>query len=146
MTKEELYAAPITDFDAQLRAAVALAGRDEPQTREELIELTRRMYLKDPADDRAMQWAVWQLMATGALKKVEDFYYVRCEDTDAYLVHASEQLETLMKEQTRNLVTVAPLLPALNSAGLQKLSLLAGIDRQRRADEARVRSIFYDEV
>ncbi len=145
MTKDELYAAPLTDPDAQLRAAVAMAARDEKQDRSELVALARRMYLTQPGDDRAMEWAVWQLMTNGALKKCDDFFYEKCPATDEYLVHASEQLENLMKERTLNLQTVAPVLPMLNSAGLQKLSLLANIDRQRRVDEARVRSVFYDD-
>jgi len=145
MTKDELYAVPLTDPDAQLRAAVAMAARDEKQDRTALVALARKMYLAQPGDDRAMEWAVWQLMTNGALKKCDDFYYLKCPATDEYLVHASEQLENLMRERTLNLAAVAPVLPMLNSAGLQKLSLLAGIDRQRRIDEARARSVFYDE-
>ena len=145
MTTEELYAVPLTDEDAQLRVACALAARDEPQRREELIALTRRMYLTAPGDDRALEWAVWQLMATGALDKKETFFYQKGAGTDAFLIHASEQLEALMKENTLNLKSAAPLLPVLNSSGLQKLSLLAANDRRRRADEARVRSVFYDD-
>ncbi len=145
MTKDELYAAPLTDPDAQLRAAVAMAARDEKQDREEIVALARKMYLARPGEDRAMEWAVWQLMANGVLKKTEDYYYLKCPETDEYLVHASAQLEELMRSRTLNLTSVAPLLPELNAPGLQKLSLLVGIDRQRRVDEARVRSVFYDE-
>lgn len=146
MTKDELYAAPLTDPDAQLRAACALAARDEPQKRDALIALTRQMYLLAPADNREMEWAVWQLMATGVLARQETFYYKKCAETDAYLIHVSEQLEELMKEKTLNLKGVGELLPVLNSTALQKLSLLAANDRRRRASEARVRSIFYDDV
>jgi hypothetical protein len=145
MTKDELYAVGLLEPDAQVRVAVALALRDDAKRREDLIALTRQMYLLRPVDDRSLEWAVWQLMATDSLARVDTFFYRKSKGTDAFLVHASEQLEALMKERTLNLKAVGELLPVLNSTALQKLSLLAANERRRRADEARVRSVFYDD-
>lgn len=144
MTKEELFASSPLDNDEQLRMAVGLAARDKHQKRDDIIALARRLYLRAPADDREMEWAVWQLMATGVLEKRDSFYYVKCSETDAYLVHAAESIECLMKEKCLNIRSVGEHLPMLNSTAMQKLITILQNDRRRKIEESRVYSIFTD--
>ena len=144
LTKEELYAVSPLDNDAQMRIAVGLAARDDLQTRDEIIALARRMYLKMPTNDRDMEWAVWQLMATGALKKEDTFYYKKYDQTDAYLIHAANQIEDVMKEKVLNIRTIGEQVPYLNSTALQKLITIAQNDRRRKIEESKVYSIFTD--